>query len=154
MYTPSRATRKNLHVAQLSRGSLLTRCISQPPGDASPATRHNFSEVLANLTLLHFSGSLGLCRRISFSARRIRSLSSGRREGLEEQEKLRVFRIASTCGPRLISGDECHFLNSSCFPLSLSPSKKSFSSIIAPAPCARRRRIISVHAKNVATWCS
>jgi len=89
MYTPSRATRKNLHVAQLSRGSLLTRCISQPPGDASPAMRHNFSEVLANLTLLHFSGSLGLCRRISFSARRIRSLSSGRREGLEEQEKLR-----------------------------------------------------------------
>lgn len=34
------------------------------------------------------------------------------------------------------------------------PRKKSFSSIIAPAPCAPRRRIISVHAENiVATRC-
>lgn len=85
-----------------------------------------------------------------FHSPRVAFVRCLRRGGLEAREKLRgVFRIASTCGPRLISGDECHFLNSPCFPpLSPSPLKKSFSSIIAPAPCAPRRRIIYIQIYN------
>lgn len=74
------STRKIQHVAQLCRASLLTRCISQSSEDASLPTRHNFSKVFANLALAFLPDSR--LARISFSARRIRSLSSGEDAGI------------------------------------------------------------------------